>query len=98
MENSKTITISDLLDQLTKKTSYDLIYVSYLRDIVHLLLDQKQLVETMSLGGQSKTAYEQAYDDILSLLFKFILNKLYSNEQQSICSTNYIDTDSIKKE
>lgn len=75
MDNLKSITIEEMLDQVSKKTSYDLIYVSYLRDIINNLLDNKKLALDMS--GDSKKAYEQAYDDILKCAYKFIATKFY---------------------
>lgn len=74
-----------------------MIYTSYLIDIIHNLLEQKQSAIEMNLEGDSKKAYEQAYDDMLRLAFKFIMNKLYGTQQTVVCNSLYTDTDSVSE-
>lgn len=98
MENSKPILIEGLLDQLNKKTDNDRLYYYYFSDIVHAILEHYQSALELPLEEGAKKVCTQAYDDVIGLLSKFIMNMLYASHHPVLCNTLiYTGSDSVPK-
>ena len=98
MENSKHISIEDLLDQLNKKTDNDRLYYYYLRDIIHDISERYQTALDFPLEEAAKKVCTHAYDDVIDLLSKFIMNMLYASQHPVLCNTLiYTGSDSVPK-
>lgn len=76
MENSKPYTIVDVLDQLNKKTSCDLLHYYYIRDIIHNILDLYQKSLDSALDEDTKKVCMEVYENVFSLLSNYIANML----------------------